>query len=67
MVANWLVVFLGLALLCFALWRWVRATRALFESRRHGALMAHLDWTRNARPSRIAPQRKGALATLLGR
>ena len=64
---HWLFVSLCFALLSYALWRWTLVTRDMLETRRNEMLLDHLDWTRNVRPSRPAPRKKGVLDTLFGR
>jgi hypothetical protein len=54
------------AFLSCALWRWTFVTREMLETRRHGLMMEHLDWTRTVRPSRTGPRKRGLLASLLG-
>jgi hypothetical protein len=66
MMLHWLFVSLCFALLSYALWRWTHVTRDMLETRRHGLLMEHLDWTRTTRPTRVA-RKRGFLDSIIGR
>ncbi len=67
MIIYWLFMSVCFAFLTCALWRWTHVTREILEVRKGEFLLEHLDWTRNARPSRVGPRKRGLLASFLGK
>lgn len=64
MIQTLAFLVVGVPLFAVALWRLSLILSDRLESRRHGALMARMDWTRE--PERRLAPKKGLLERLLG-